>query len=293
VVWAVSRPFRKCSAILSRAKAIAGASGDWERHSSRFRPFGVSIVSGHRRWIITKRATDSKREEKESRLTRHFSLFPSLFLVPLYDDLKRHWIHQNPETNPALIHMSSAVLAGAISDVICNPMFVVRTRLQTEALHHLMDKSNDKHNNHNKPGVVSKSKPALNNSIAQTIVSLYREGGGPLIFWRGMTANLIGLSHVAVQFPVYEGLKKTLRGNKRHESAWDLLIASGLSKMTASLLTYPHEVVRSRMMDARVGMGLIATCQKIYAKEGFWGFYAGLPVSLIRVIPNTCITFIA
>jgi solute carrier family 25 folate transporter 32 len=136
--------------------------------------------------------------------------------------------------------------------------------------------------------------------MIDTIKLLYLEGGLP-IFWRGMSANLIGLSHAAVQFPTYERLKKVLKRGKRHESALDLLLASGLSKMTASLLTYPHEVVRSRMMDARapittargVGkVGLISTCQRIYATEGLIGFYAGLPISLIRVIPNTCITFL-
>jgi len=178
---------------------------------------------------------------------------------------------QNPDSNPALIHMGSAVIAGGISDVICNPMFVVRTRLQTQALHTL-----------------EKYQP---DGMLQTAKSLYREGG-PLIFWRGMTANLMGLSHVAVQFPVYEQLKKTLRHTKHQESALDLLVASGLSKMTASLLTYPHEVIRSRMMDARTNVGFWQTCRKIHGAEGFLGFYAGLPVSLIRVIPNTCITFL-
>ena len=164
--------------------------------------------------------------------------------------------------------MGSAVLSGAISDVICNPFFAIRTRLQTEALH----------------GTGS-------HGIAQTARALYAEAG-PLIFWRGMSANLLGLSHVAVQFPIYEQLKKTLRGHKRHESALDVLLASGLSKMTASLLTYPHEVIRSRMMDARVKAGFRETCHHIYTTEGWMGFYAGLPVSLIRVIPNTCITFL-
>jgi solute carrier family 25 folate transporter 32 len=108
-----------------------------------------------------------------------------------------------------------------------------------------------------------------------------------------MTANLMGLSHVAIQFPVYEMLKKKFRHDKEHESATDLLLASGLSKMTASMISYPHEVIRSRMMDARAGpLGFVQTCQHIYLQEGMSGFYAGLPVSMIRVIPNTCITFL-
>jgi Mitochondrial carrier protein len=49
---------------------------------------------------------------------------------PLYDEMKRRWGAAYPETQPSLVHCGSAVLAGAVSDLICNPMFVVRTRLQ-------------------------------------------------------------------------------------------------------------------------------------------------------------------
>lgn len=167
-------------------------------------------------------------------------------------------------------------------------MFVVRTRLQTEALHYKVE-----HHALVKPG-----------SIHSTIRALYRESGGSLaIFWRGMSANLFGLSHVAVQFPAYEYLKSNLRRRRRQQqnqendelSAVDFLIASAASKMTASVLTYPHEVVRARMMDSRrmEGLSLIQTCRHIYKAEGFLGFYAGLPVSLVRVLPSTCLTFLA
>jgi solute carrier family 25 (mitochondrial folate transporter), member 32 len=164
--------------------------------------------------------------------------------------------------------MGSAVTAGAISDIVCNPMFIVRTRLQTEALH---------------------SAPGKKLSIRETAISLYREGGLP-IFWRGMTANLLGLSHVAIQFPVYEWLKSKSRHSE--PTPLELVVSSGMSKMTASLVSYPHEVIRSRMMDSRVKVRFVETCRNIYATEGIFGFYVGLPVSLIRVLPNTCITFV-
>ena len=45
------------------------------------------------------------------------------------------------------------------------------------------------------------------------------------------------------------------------------------------------------MMDARTRVGFVDTCRRIYAGEGMAGFYAGLPITLIRVLPNTCITF--
>lgn len=191
--------------------------------------------------------------------------------VPVYNDLKRYGASAYPQYSTAVIHMGAAVTAGAISDILCNPLFVIRTRIQTDFLH---------------GGGVPKS-------IAQTARSLLTESGGNyLIFWRGMTANMLGLSHVGVQFPVYERLKKILRKDKRRDSAFNVLIASAFSKMIACVLTYPHEVIRSRMMDSRSKSGFRNTCRHIYAHEGWLGFYAGLPVSLIRVVPNTCITFV-
>lgn len=193
----------------------------------------------------------------------------SIKKVPLYEEFKHRWSHSNlPD---AVTHMSAAVSAGGIADILLNPMFVVRTRLQTEALH----------------------QPAHRmSSIAAVAKELYRHGG-LRIFWRGMTANLIGLSHVAVQFPVYEQLKSFLkRPEEPSINAVDLLLASVASKMAASLLTYPHEVIRSRMMDSRATRApLWGTCVRIFQKEGIRGFYAGLPVSLVRVIPSTAITF--
>jgi hypothetical protein len=99
--------------------------------------------------------------------------------------------------------------------------------LQTKALHHVASSA--------ATTAASSSAPRL--SMYQTARSLYREGG-PLIFWRGMTANLMGLSHVGVQFPVYEQLKKVFKKHKARESALDLLFASGLSKMTACIHTH-------------------------------------------------------
>jgi solute carrier family 25 folate transporter 32 len=203
---------------------------------------------------------------------------------PLYDETK-HYITTkynsggNERYHPSLIHMMSAVSTGAVADVICNPLFVIRTRLQTQALHQIAD-----HQTLQATG------------MAQTAKELYATHGLP-IFWRGMTANLIGLSHVAIQFPTYEFLKKSCRdrhGDGSPETAVELLVSSGLAKMCASLLSYPHEVLRSRMMDSRaqVAPSLVGTAKHIYAQEGFAGFYAGLPVALARVIPNCCMTFL-
>jgi solute carrier family 25 (mitochondrial folate transporter), member 32 len=254
------------------------------------------------------------REIKELEGYRGFfkGLGATLFTVPVfwaiyfpcYDELKSYWLarfngggfaEDRISVNPSLIHMMSAVQAGAIADVVCNPMFVVRTRLQTEALHDLASRpaTGGAGASSSTSPTSSMLRPPRTLTIAATVRNLYREGGirG---FWRGMTANLLGLAHVAIQFPLYEHLKLNLKGNKPHESAVDLLLASSASKIAASLVSYPHEVIRSRMMDSRRSRPatFTDTCRVIYRNEGFRGFYAGLPVSVLRVIPNTCVTFV-
>jgi solute carrier family 25 folate transporter 32 len=102
--------------------------------------------------------------------------------------------------NPSLVHCGSAVLAGGVSDLICNPMFVVRTRLQTESLHHLVETG---------------AKKMVNLGMIRTAMTLYQEGG-VLAFWRGLTASLMGLSHVAIQFPVYEKCVNAYTGDRQN-----------------------------------------------------------------------------
>mmetsp|Transcript_19848 Transcript_19848/g.35108 ORF Transcript_19848/g.35108 Transcript_19848/m.35108 type:complete len:407 (-) Transcript_19848:138-1358(-) len=206
---------------------------------------------------------------------------------PLYESFKSRildWSSQYGDgghNHHALVHLSSAMSAGAIADVVCNPMFVVRTRMQTEALHYFQMPASER-------------RP---HGSMKTAMGMYKEGGLP-IFWRGLTASLLGLGHVGIQFPVYERLKAEARNRSSdgEESPLDLLIASGLSKITAAVITYPHEVIRSRMMDARgpmAGKNVYRMAKHIVQNEGYGGLYVGLRVSLLRVVPNCCVTFVS
>lgn len=74
-------------------------------------------------------------------------------------------------------------------------------------------------------------------------------------FYSGLTPALLGLTHVAVQFPLYEFLKMQFTGYGMGEhpeedkgSNWiGISAATFLSKVCASTATYPHEVIRTRM----------------------------------------------
>lgn len=65
--------------------------------------------------------------------------------------------------------------------------------------------------------------------------------------YSGIVPSLIGITHVAVQFPLYEFVKTTISKKKRKSldelNVSEILFASSISKMVASTLTYPHEVI--------------------------------------------------
>jgi solute carrier family 25 folate transporter 32 len=84
---------------------------------------------------------------------------------------------------------------------------------------------------------------------------------GILSFYSGLTPALLGLTHVAVQFPAYEYLKVKFTGRpmgaastpgQDDKAHWfGILAASILSKILASSATYPHEVIRTRLQTQR------------------------------------------
>lgn len=83
---------------------------------------------------------------------------------------------------------------------------------------------------------------------------MYR-GEGILSFYSGLAPALLGLTHVAIQFPLYEYFKTKFTGlemgqaaGQREEVHWmGVLGATIMSKMCATSATYPHEVLRTRL----------------------------------------------
>lgn len=95
-----------------------------------------------------------------------------------------------------------------------------------------------------------------------------------------------------------EHMKKAARDRRGEESMIDIIISSMTAKLIASVLTYPHEVLRSRMQDVRLigrngkKLGLIALIRYIIREEGFLSLYSGIAVNCVRVFPATISTFI-
>ena len=175
-------------------------------------------------------------------------------------------------------YFAASGLAGVGVQVLTNPLWVLKTRML----------SSDRH----AQGAYA--------SMWAGARHVWRDEG-VRGFYRGLGVSLIGVSHGAVQFAVYEPLKRwvarsSARAPGDAPSTRETLAVSTLAKLVAGAATYPYQVVRSRLQnydaEARFGRGLVGVSRQLWRDDGPRGFYRGLVPSVVRVMPATWVTFL-
>ena len=170
-------------------------------------------------------------------------------------------------------YVLSAMAAGTCSTIATNPLWMIKTRLMAQ----------NKQTSYHYKG------------FTDAVSSVYK-GEGIRAFYKGLGPSLIGLPHVAIHFKIYESLKKQLGSRFPNGSEpWHILTASVFSKIIASTLTYPHEVVRSRNQTAihnEKYKGVFRTVKTLYLEEGWRVFYAGLGANICRAVPSSAVTLV-
>ena len=155
--------------------------------------------------------------------------------------LYAHGWDQRP-LDRGLAQMTAAVSAGACSTLTTNPIWVIKTRFMSQISPSRSDGART---------------PYHYTSTLDAARKMYHaEGMG--VFYSGLGPALLGLTHVAIQFPLYEYFKHRFTGlemgvsppasdRKDMRQTAGILAASFLSKVCATSATYPHEVLRTRM----------------------------------------------
>ncbi|KAG7391284.1 hypothetical protein PHYPSEUDO_005233 [Phytophthora pseudosyringae] len=197
-------------------------------------------------------------------------------------------------------NLLSAAGAGSISATLCCPIWVVKTRLQLMPAHAMATAAVTTRQNAVSVGfaevetaVAAKARPQFS-SVRQVALDMYRKEG-PRAFFRGLSASYWGISESAIQFALYEECKEHIE----EPTNLKYFLTAGACKLLASVCTYPHEVVRTRMRDQRAPLNskdlkyksMIQSLIKIYKEEGRRGLYSGMPAHLMRVVPNAAILF--
>ena len=135
-------------------------------------------------------------------------------------------------------------------------------------------------------------------------LSIIRQEGLPGLY-RGLSASYLGVSEGVIQWVLYERLKRLSNVQTSNPDTKQSVLgyvtgivgASGGAKAVASLITYPHEVVRTRLRQPAVEgrtkyTGLLQTLKLVAREEGMAGLYGGLTAHMFRVVPNAACMFL-
>jgi solute carrier family 25 folate transporter 32 len=198
---------------------------------------------------------------------------------------------RSPSGNAALTpqdYFVASGIAGMFTQVLTNPIWVLKTRM------------------------ISSDRSAVGAypSMWAGAVQVLRTDGWRG-FYRGLGISLFGVSHGAVQFTVYDPLKR-MYITRRQKRATDMglpdddgkqwmtneatLVISSASKLVAGAVTYPYQVIRSRLQnydaEERFGRGIRGVMRRTWREEGWRGFYRGIIPGVVRVMPATWVTFL-
>lgn len=224
--------------------------------------------------------------------------------------------HLNGGQENAAVHLGAAATAGVVTATATNPIWVVKTVMQLQArpprtAPPIAGPSLP-------PPFTSKSKtptslfshsfrsfssptPSLERphptSYATTVSIFRREGIRG--FYRGLSASLLGVTEGTIQWGLYEQFKLIAKQGQPEgeEGGWRVSVAAGSAKLVATMITYPHEVIRTRLRQPIIPnvppryTSLVQSFRRILAEEGWRALYGGLSPHLLRVVPNAVTMF--
>ncbi|XP_058755770.1 folate transporter 1, chloroplastic-like [Vicia villosa] len=206
-----------------------------------------------------------------------------------YDKAKQRYARSREEKLSPGLHLASAAEAGALVCFCTNPVWLVKTRLQLQTPLH-------------------QTRPY--SGLYDAFRTIMREEGFSALY-RGMFPGLfLQVSHGAIQFTAYEELRKSIVDfkSKRSEiqnqnpdqllNSVDYAVLGATSKVAAILLTYPFQVIRSRLQQRPGGDGIPRYMDSWHVVketarfESVRGFYKGITPNLLKNVPASSITFI-
>ncbi|OWT38459.1 solute carrier family 25 (mitochondrial folate transporter), member 32 [Cryptococcus neoformans Bt1] len=186
-------------------------------------------------------------------------------------------------------HLLAAAEASAITAMLTNPIWVVKTRVFGTA----------------------KNDSIAYRGLWDGFRSIYRMEGIRGLY-KGSLLALVGVSNGSIQFATYEEIKRRRTEVKRRKylregKEWkvedeklsniEYILASGSSKLVAIALTYPYQVIRARIQNftptpAVPKLTIPSVISSVWRNEGALALYKGLGTNALRILPGTCTTFV-
>ncbi|KAL0992647.1 hypothetical protein UPYG_G00096160 [Umbra pygmaea] len=202
-----------------------------------------------------------------------------------FHSLKASWLRRHRSTPSKDLLMGFA--AGVVNVLVTTPLWVVNTRLKLQGAKF---RNADIHPT-NYAGIMD--------AFVQIVAA---EGVGAL--WNGTFPSLLLVFNPAVQFMIYEGLKRQLKkGVHRELLSLEVFLIGAVAKAVATTVTYPLQTVqsilrfgqhrqqahRSLLNGLRDVMYLLSNRVR---KHGLQGLFKGLEAKLLQTVLTAALMFL-
>ncbi|XP_068193255.1 peroxisomal membrane protein PMP34 [Antennarius striatus] len=203
-----------------------------------------------------------------------------------FHSLKASWL-RGKQSSPST-DLIAGFAAGVVNVLVTTPLWVVNTRLKLQGS-----------NFHS-----SDIRVTTYNGIRDAFIQIIRnEGLGAL--WNGTLPSLLLVLNPAIQFMIYEGLKRQLRrGIPRELSSIEVFIMGAVAKVIATITTYPLQIIQSvlrfgQVSDSKEKSKLLSSLRTIKSllvsrvrKYGMLGLFKGLETKLLQTVLTAALMFL-
>lgn len=203
-----------------------------------------------------------------------------------------HGIRRITGDKNALKDLAIGAVAGVINVLTTTPLWVVNTRIKMQGTRALKANQNPE-----KPtstsGEAQLDKSVTYENLSDGLVKIIKmEGVGSL--WSGTLPSLVLVSNPAVQFAIFELLKRNLQQmlDKKQLSPVHVFALGALSKSISTVMSYPLQVVQSkrRYGSADVKDKSMSVILGELVKSG--SLYKGMEAKLMQTVMTTALMFV-
>lgn len=178
-------------------------------------------------------------------------------------------------------------VAGIINVLTTTPFWVVNTRLKMKGLNE---------------GIVTaaKSTKTQYSNLFEGLAYIWRTEGVAGL-WAGTMPSLMLVSNPALQFMMYEALKRRVSAwSAGKPSALTFFAIGALAKTFATIATYPLQLIQTKLRHGGgeaaalpPGAGIVQMCLYILKNNGVVGLFRGLEAKLLQTVLTAALMFAA
>ncbi|XP_055530621.1 peroxisomal membrane protein PMP34 [Wyeomyia smithii] len=290
---AQSKPLNEVFSYLSWVHAVSGATGSVVAMSA-FYPLDtvrsrLQLEAPERRKALSTWAMLKQLVAEEGFRTLYRGIGPVLQSLCVSNFVYFYTFHTlkairgaaNGGSQSALADLVLGSLAGVVNVFTTTPCWVVNTRLKMKGLEHRVQDNTMHYDN-----------------LLDGLIYIGRTEGVKGL-WAGSIPSLLLVINPAIQFMVYEALKRRLIPDVKLASSASYFAIGAVAKAIATVLTYPLQLIQTKLrhgnsdknVDIPPDADMVQMLLIILKKQGTVGLFRGLEAKLLQTVLTAALMF--